>query len=854
MRSLWLAFLVWFITSPDGAKAVEVSRGAPDDWVEEVASLPERPSDRVGSRDVEYVLLDRQVNIETEEDYTHIAMFVASEGGLQSAGRWSVSFDPIYESITMHRLQVHRMGRLIDRSETAEFRYLEQEEDAARHIYNGNVTAVTLLEDIRVGDLVEFSYTRKGRNPVFEGRYFDSQSLGWETPVQSLRLKFIGDEAGVLRHRMDGPNAPEPTEVVAEGKRVVGWQAENTAVTAYEENTPAWYSSYPWVEFSSYESWVEVVDWALPLYAAGDLPPTAALAEEVAPPADSSVGADSDERIVELLAYVQREIRYLGIELGTSSHRPHLPEETFGRRFGDCKDKSLLLVQLLRAEGFEAYPVLVDSSQGERLDHRLPSPGVFDHVIVAVVRDGNWIWLDPTMAPGAGDLLTRSAPDYGYGLVIKAGETGVRRMEQPPAAQLNTRSTEVFTIGPVGEPSRLTVETQYRGSSAISVRNNLADTSPEQTRQNYQEYYAAAYPNTRIDESPRWSMTDDGKLSVSESYTINGIWTEADSAGEWAMETQPQLIQSWLPYGLGTERTAPYALSHPAEVSLTQRLNLPSDWEVDIADVRIENPWFSYTRKISQEGKQNMTLHYQYVSRANHVAAADMPRYVEDVLEARDLTGIELSFWPEGDAVGDQSGEQEAPFAPNLLMFILSGFAFMMGLAGVFLWWRWQHQKAPPRIPGEEPDSIGGWLILPLLGALFHPFRLMQSMLTEFKFAFDQDVWVGLTTPALETYNPSLAALILAEVGGNCLLAVLSVAVFVLFLRRDLCLPRMYQTLLVFSFMLSAGDLLWGSAIEVLEAEDVGEMSVDLARQIFYMGIWIPYFSVSKRVKRTFLN
>ena len=64
---------------------------------------------------------------------------------------------------------------------------------------------------------------------------------------------------------------------------------------------------------------------------------------------------DASERIATELANREGvEIRYYSVSLGESSHRPHTPAEVLRNRYGDCKDKSLLLVTIL-ALGVAVY-------------------------------------------------------------------------------------------------------------------------------------------------------------------------------------------------------------------------------------------------------------------------------------------------------------------------------------------------------------------------------------------------------------------------------------------------------------------------------------------------------------------
>ena len=66
-----------------------------------------------------------------------------------------------------------------------------------------------------------------------------------------------------------------------------------------------------------------------------------------------------------VLQLVQRDVRYLGIEVGPGSHAPTAPDKVYQRRFGDCKDKATLIITMLSALEIPAFPVLIDA-QTER--------------------------------------------------------------------------------------------------------------------------------------------------------------------------------------------------------------------------------------------------------------------------------------------------------------------------------------------------------------------------------------------------------------------------------------------------------------------------------------------------------
>jgi len=61
------------------------------------------------------------------------------------------------------------------------------------------------------------------------------------------------------------------------------------------------------------------------------------------------------------------------------------------RRYGDCKDKTYLLVSLLRAVGIEADPMLVSLTTPKTPARLLPTPDAFDHVVAQARINGRTV-------------------------------------------------------------------------------------------------------------------------------------------------------------------------------------------------------------------------------------------------------------------------------------------------------------------------------------------------------------------------------------------------------------------------------------------------------------------------------
>ncbi len=111
------------------------------------------------------------------------------------------------------------------------------------------------------------------------------------------------------------------------------------------------------------------------------------------------------EKISVLSQYVRDTLSYAAIEFGMRGLIPNTANESIKNRYGDCKDHSVLLYQLLRAVGIPAKLVLANASTAVQPD--LPALGAFNHMITAVpgATKGEWDFIDGTnkfMAPKAG--------------------------------------------------------------------------------------------------------------------------------------------------------------------------------------------------------------------------------------------------------------------------------------------------------------------------------------------------------------------------------------------------------------------------------------------------------------------
>ena len=322
-------------------------------------------------------------------------MVANDASSLQSAGQVTISFRPDYQKVKLHVLKLTRGNDTLDRLNSVKVRFLQREAELEQNIYTGEVTASMLINDLRVGDVVEYSYSLVGANPVFQGLFADAASWDHGPPVDLRRVAVTYPADRKIAWKHHGPPGSRPVtgrETVKDKLRTLVFEESPVTEVEFEPFTPADIHPVRWLQFSEFEAWRDVARWADGLF------PTKTFSNTELHSAIARIKKTSsiEEQTAAALAHVQSEIRYVSESLGESSHRPAEPDVVMTRRYGDCKDKSFLLITMLRELGISAQPVLVNVRSPRATSSLLPSPLDFDHVIVLATIGNARYFLDPT--------------------------------------------------------------------------------------------------------------------------------------------------------------------------------------------------------------------------------------------------------------------------------------------------------------------------------------------------------------------------------------------------------------------------------------------------------------------------
>jgi hypothetical protein len=611
--------------TPAGANKWGV--GAVPRWVEELAwDARGGVRSTAPGESTDYLLMDEQTRVRAGrvERYFRRTKRVVTTSGVQDESELTFSFDPSFERLTLHYIRLVRDGRSIDALVPAEVKVVQQETGLDERIYDETLSALVFLRDVRAGDVIDFAWSVDGANPVLGGHFAADLYVASRHRVGRLRQRLLWASDRPLFLKSHGAELKPVTTVSASGT-LYTWERRDVPAAVFEDDTPSWHETVPWIQATDFAAWNDVALWASGLFADGGAssPELAALAARL-----KSESLDPLARALAAIRFVQDDVRYLGMEIGPNTHRPHPPAQVLAQRFGDCKDKALLLTALLRLVGLEADPALVNTRARQTLDEWHPTAFAFDHVIVRLSAGGRTVWVDATHAQQGGRLFEIAVPRFRRALVIRPDTRELASIEIPRLAEPTRVEEETWTVG--SESTTLGVKTVYSGDEADEMRSELAHTTALDLGRRHLNFRAHDDPGLKA--STPLSVKDDrsaNRIVVEEEYALVEFWKRKGRrffAG--TVDGMLELPETRL-------RSAPLRVRHPVSVRETIVVRLPERIDVREELEHHRSSAFDYESKTGSEGK-TLTLEYRYRSLGESVPVTGVKEHVKATKEARE--------------------------------------------------------------------------------------------------------------------------------------------------------------------------------------------------------------------------
>ena len=665
----FLLLLSALATLPARAGEAGVTLTEPPSWVEPTrvdTGRPLREQDAVSGLHV--LLSEEQVRVSPEvtERFVRQVRRVASSRGVETGSKLEVKFSNTHDRLRLHGVWRTRDGVRTQLLRAEDVKVIQQEERLDMNIYSDERTALAFLQDVRAGDVLEESWTVEEGHPLFRGHHLDHISLAQLAPVAHFVHRLLAPADLKLHFKTHGAAAAEPTVREVGGLREYRWERKDMPTFTPEDGVPADLLVWPHVQVSSFPSWAEVASWGLALQNGLEGSP------ELTALAESWRALPTEEaRFLAAVRFVQDEVRYLGIELGPNTHQPHAPGEVLAQRFGDCKDKALLLATLLRPLGIPAHVALVNSRSQGGVSAQLPSPYAFNHAIVRAQVAGRTEWVDATLTHQRGRLGARGPLPYAQALVLAPGTTALEPIPQPPPAGPELDAHHVLSVKDDGTGT-LAVTTRYTRTEADRARSWLAGLSAEQLTTRTLDLRRALFPKLTAEGTPRiQDDTDANTLTLEEHYKLEDAWA---GGGLSVAATQ---VSRELALPRRTEgRVHPVEVSSPVHLRVQWEVHADSLLNVAPSEKTVEGPASRLEMSVVPRFG-GFTYQVEYRSLADRVAPDALAQHVEAVKEMGSLLGI--SFAAPMGIVSASSTTKDAKLSRNTSLAISGVFLVVVG-------------------------------------------------------------------------------------------------------------------------------------------------------------------------------
>src|SRR5580698_728199 len=327
----------------------------------------------------------------TEVSETEAVVRIQSQAGVEEFGQLIFGYSSATEKLEVEYVRVRKPnGQVVVTPESTaqDFAPDVLKEAPMYSDYRQRHISVTALQP---GDTLEYRTVTRVLTPLAAGHFWYEYTFPKGVVVNEDRL-----ELDVPKSREVELKTPTRKPEIQEtgDRRIYTWvvkdiqpERDKTKDDDNDEETG------PDVQLTTFTDWKQIAQWYAKLQ--GE---RMTVDDGVRKKADELVkGADTPtEKARRLYDFVARNVRYVSISLGIGRYQPHSAADVLQNGYGDCKDKHTLFSAMLRAEGIQSYPVLIDSSR--QLDADIPSPAQFDHVITAVRLGAgtDLTWLDTT--------------------------------------------------------------------------------------------------------------------------------------------------------------------------------------------------------------------------------------------------------------------------------------------------------------------------------------------------------------------------------------------------------------------------------------------------------------------------
>ncbi len=489
--------------------------------------------------------------------------------------------------------------------------------------YHGDYKELTFsMPGMTVGSIIDYKVVREERKPAIEGTFSSRFYFQTYEPTYFCRYKVITPRDMSLKYLLLNPlpGTQLSPKIIPDGnKKVYLWEYKNIPQIIAEQSMPPEDEVAFRILVTTINSWEEFSHlWRKML--AGKTEPDESIMRKVAE-LTKALGT-SKAKMEVIFDYVKAEI---GKSMGTSRFEPENAKKVFENKYGDCKEKSTLLISMLRAAGIPAYYVSIPTIKVGNLIKEFPHPFQFNHCIVAVKNEDKYHFIDPVPKNYRFDYLPGS--DRNRNVLIFDDEKIV--FDKTPLAKPEENAYYSQSQIKIGLDGSIECEVKNFGfgGEEASLRSFFIKDNPNKIKESLEE---------RVDEissgAKLLTYTHSDPMNFKERFELNFKYNAQDycrKAGDILLFDVPK-IRKGCPATGKKDRRYPIVIWNNSYSKDEVGFNVPEGYEVYHLPepMEIKNQYFEFRASYRQEGAK-IFYRGELISKALRITPEEYPAYHE---------------------------------------------------------------------------------------------------------------------------------------------------------------------------------------------------------------------------------
>jgi len=474
------------------------------------------------------------------------------------------------------------------------------------------------------GCIIEYKAVLKVRKPQMPDFFRFYWSFPPGVPVQSATFEVNVPEDMKVRTRSRKLHL-DPAKVTKKHRKIYKWEADYVFLDGgLDPLLPPYDLVCPNLTFIRAKKWADMRKWFY------DISKTQIVSnDEMQKLVKDIVNKNNGHRkkiMQDLYYYVSQNIRYVSIPLDSSYYKPHTAVDVYMNRYGDCKDKSALLITLLKLAGIEArFALLRTRSQGPII-RKFPALD-FNHCIVAVPEIDEYTYLDPTLEFGRFGYMPNEMRDV---YIFIVGEEDYH-FEKLPLKNINiSGSKSVIEMGINDNDNSIDVSerTDFFGMLEVMLRSNFAYSPEEAVRAECEKALHKIFTSVSLVDISFQSPKDlDQKFNTTVRYTVRD---HIKKAGNLLIFDFPEVFERYRVLISREERNYPIWFPEYEEETMTFIITIPANYRIKhlLPDITEDTIFGFYKRNVSLV-RDKVEVTYYYKTKMLEISSDEYKRYKE---------------------------------------------------------------------------------------------------------------------------------------------------------------------------------------------------------------------------------